>query len=49
MSPSNSLISNTYQDRALYNRADIRNLKVRDNLLVNNENNLVNYFHYYTK
>ena len=43
MSPSNSLISNTYQYRALYNRADIRNLKVRDNLLINNENNLENF------
>lgn len=42
MAPSNSLINSTYQNRALYNRADIRNLKVRDNLLIN-ENNLENY------
>ena len=37
MPGSNSLISNTYQGNALFNRADIRNLKVRDSLLVNNQ------------
>ena len=43
MPGSNSLISNTYQGNALFDRADIRNLKVRDNLLLNNQINLDNY------
>lgn len=38
MPGSDSLISNTYLGNALFNRADIRNLKVRDSLLVNNQN-----------
>jgi len=46
MPGSNSLISNTYQGNALFDRADIRNLKVRDSLLVNNVNNVNNLENY---
>ena len=41
MSPSNSLTSNTYQNRALYNRASIQHLNV-NNLLINDDNSLIN-------
>jgi hypothetical protein len=38
MSPSNSLASNIFANNAQFNRADIRNLNVRNNLLVKESN-----------